>query len=172
MSEKTAVDCTSLVARVKEAFDYDEVTGLLIWRIPTSNRARVGARVGNLHNGYLATQFDGRRYMVHRLVWIFVYGRAPNGFLDHVNGLRSDNRICNLREASPRQNAWNVRPHFDNQFGAKGLNFHPGRKKPWQARICKDGRTRSLGYFSEKQDAEAAYGRAAAHLFGEFARVS
>ncbi|WP_020184800.1 HNH endonuclease signature motif containing protein [Methylopila sp. 73B] len=161
------------IDRVRHVFSYDGATGILSWRISTTNRVRAGEAVGSLNRyGYLATTIDGNRQMVHRLIWAFVYGKWPDEFLDHINGDRSDNRLCNLREASALQNAWNCRRHADSVTGVKGINFHKGRKKPFQARIYRSGTVKSLGYFSTIDEADAAYRAADRLLSGEFARAA
>lgn len=160
-------------SRVRDVFDYDPKTGLLIWKVRTSNRVCFGRPAGNKNAyGYLATAIDGSRQMVHRLVWVHVHGVWPRAFLDHINGDRSDNRIENLREATPEQNAWNSRSHVDSLIGVKGINVHNGRRKPFQARIYRRGSMQSLGYYETLAEAKAAYEAADRVISGEFARVA
>lgn len=61
--------------------------------------------------GYLCGYLFDVKIKSHRAMWAYVHGRWPDGFLDHINGNPSDNRISNLREATRFQNAKNRRPH-------------------------------------------------------------
>ena len=90
--------------------------------------------------------------------------------VDHINGVRADNRICNLRLATPQQNRMNERQRGKNPkgvslFKCRGFTY-------WRARIKKDGKEIHLGYFKDQSDAKAAYDAAAAKMFGEFARTA
>jgi hypothetical protein len=89
--------------------------------------------------------------------------------MDHINGIRSDNRLANLRECSPSQNGANRSGRRNTKAGLKGAiwNEHIGR---WSASIEKNGVTKALGYFDNATDAHNAYRAAAAVIHGEFAR--
>lgn len=100
---------------------YDPITGFFHWSVTRAPRCRYGARAGSLNRyGYLEIKVHGRRYMAHRLVWLLKYGLTPAPEIDHINGNRADNRICNLRLATRKQNAANVRRHSDMASGLKG----------------------------------------------------
>lgn len=162
----------AFIERVREMLEYDPLSGDLYWKNVTTNRVKVGDRAGNYSQGYVETSIDGRTYRATHLIWVIVFGRLPHGFVDHINGVRDDNRLINLREATHAENARNVAMHRDNTCGAKGVQIHRGRRKPYQARIYVDGRQKSLGYFATVDAAKAAYDAAAKQCFGKFARVS
>lgn len=87
-------------ARLKELFHYDKETGAF-----THIKARRGVRVGKIlgclaNNGYLVIRADGKLYLAHRLAWMYVHGAFPPDQLDHINRMRTDNRLCNLRLAT------------------------------------------------------------------------
>lgn len=119
--------------------------------------------------GYVATiettAAEGQRTVFfHRLV-----NRTPDGLrTDHINRNKLDNRKANLRDASPSQNAVNSQLRSDNTSGHRGVRFRRGR---WIAVITCKGKNHELGAFATKEDAVAAYARAAAALFGEFNTV-
>jgi hypothetical protein len=89
-------------ARLREVFDYDPESGVLTWRLTLSNRALVGAPVGYLTprgDGYPRLRLDGQMFLSHRVIWCWMTGEWPKLVVDHINGVRSDNRWANLREA-------------------------------------------------------------------------
>jgi hypothetical protein len=154
--------------RLHELLDYNPITGLMTWRTATAKR-RAGAVAGGLNdNGYRIICIDRKSYLAHRLVWLFVHHVWPEGALDHDNGIRSDNRIANLRLASPSQNAANKRRARRNTSGFKGVTR---TRQGWCAQIWKDGKKTHLGYFDHPEVAHAAYMAAARRLFGIFARA-
>jgi hypothetical protein len=97
-----------------------------------------------------------------------VYGRWPAEQIDHVNGVKGDNRIANLREATPTQNVANTLARRNNKCGKKGVVLARGK---WQAQIYPNGRQIKLGSFNSAEEAHAAYCSAARIYFGEFARA-
>lgn len=91
---------TITLARLEPYMTYDDSRKGLVWVKPDSNRAKVGALVGaRMANGYRATTVDGKKYLVHHLVWLWHYGTLPpiDKDVDHKNGVRDDNRVSNLR---------------------------------------------------------------------------
>lgn len=106
-------------------------------------------------NRYLAVWFFGKRLKAHRVAYCLATGMWPNGFLDHINGDPRDNRFCNLRVVTNQTNLRNARLYTTNKSGACGVSWIKKRKK-WYASITVDGRTITLGYFAEKQDAITA----------------
>lgn len=98
---------------------------------------------------------------------MYVYGRNPSDRLDHINGIKTDNRISNLRECTRSQNSANSNLHSLNTSGLKGVTFHKKSKK-WQSAVKVDGKSIYLGLFVSKYDAHNAYEKKAKELFGEF----
>jgi hypothetical protein len=145
---------------------YDPVTGFFHWSI-SRHKCRYGARAGSLmRSGYWEIEIHSRRYLAHRLAWFFEYGEMPSAEIDHINGDRSDNRLCNLRLATRKQNAANVRRHIDTSSGLKGA-YYDKRRNRWFSSIA----GKFLGSFQNAQDAHAAYCAAARDHFGEFASL-
>ena len=103
---------------------------------------------------------------LHRLLM----GLDTDAYIDHANGDRTDNRRCNLRFATPTQNAQNTAMHKGNVTGYKGVYRHSSGK--YAARICVDKKQISLGYFDSALDAAQAYNAAASANFGAFARIN
>lgn len=105
----------------------------------------------NVH-GYIRLMFNCKMYAAHRLAWYFVYGRWPINQIDHINGIRNDNRIENLREAFQTENQWNARIRVDNSSGVKNVTWHK-RVGKWMVQIMKEGK-RTRKYFSSLEDAK------------------
>ena len=157
---------------LKRLLSYDPETGIFVRLVSTSNRVKVGDVAGTPHNmGYWSISLMGRRHLAHRLAWLYVYGIWPPQEIDHMNGDRSDNRICNIRLASRPQNAANGRTRSTNTSGHPGVHYET-RRSCWCAYIGKNNKRIWLGYFDTAEAAIAAR-RAAARLHhGKFARAA
>lgn len=110
-------------------------------------------------NGYLQIEVAGKRYMAHRLAWLYVYGEWPSGQIDHINQDRLDNRISNLRVVTNKQNGENVKQFKHNKSGRTGVYWVHGRQK-WGASIKQHGKSIMLGEYECLIDAVAARVRA------------
>lgn len=153
--------------QVRALLDYSPETGVLRWKRHMTPRARAGTEAGVIQDGkYRRVGILGRYYMAHRLAWLIVYGRWPEVEIDHVNGNKADNRICNLREATPTQNRWNTRHRNRAGLTGAGYSAHKGQYRA-QIRI-EDGGRKFLGWFDSAEEAHAAYAVASKELHGEF----
>jgi hypothetical protein len=134
---------------------YDEQTGLFTNRVKRK-KAHVGQPAGSTkRSGYVRLVIGGRDYAAHRLAWLYVHGQWPTSMLDHINGVRSDNRIENLREVSPVVNAENRhRPGGSNPY--VGVTFHKQTGK-WQSMAKVNGKTLYLGLHTTPEAARASY---------------
>lgn len=146
---------------LKSLLHYDEDTGFFT-RAKNKGRAKQGHRAGTVHSsGYEVIRIDGRLYKSHRLVWLYVYGEFPKQ-IDHINGDRKDNRLCNLRLLSHSENMQNRNnPNPNNTSGHKGVGWYEPLRK-WRVKIMKDYKTIHLGYFENLDDAVMAYAAGAA----------
>ncbi len=154
-------------ARLKELLSYDPLTGEFTRLKKTGRSGAVGSIVRTPHNaGYLTAGLDGAEYLQHRLVWLYVHGHLPVADIDHINGVRSDNRLANLREAARYQNHQNKGVQSNNTSGLIGVSWRSNRSR-WVAQIRVLGISRYLGSFVDQADARAAYLRAkeAMHSF-------
>tara|TARA_R110000868_G_scaffold134284_4_gene346200 strand:+ start:204 stop:647 length:444 start_codon:yes stop_codon:yes gene_type:complete len=131
-------------ARVKELFGYDPELGLLYHR-------RLQRWVENrLSNNYLTIKIDGTVYKAHRVIWLWVYGYFPTE-IDHINRVRNDNRLVNLREVTRAQNMLNKSKYKNNASGITGISFNAQRQL-WTVYY----RQSPYKYFKNKDDAIAA----------------
>lgn len=155
-----------------ELLDYDPITGLFKWRIKTNPRARIGSVAGcTKPDGYRLIGIRKKDYYGHRLAWFYVHGVWPADEIDHINGNKDDNRICNLREATHQQNNRNKAVKKNTFSGVPGVSIYRPTGQ-WRARIFIDGREKSLGYYRTKDEAIAVRAEAEKRIFGEFARGS
>lgn len=123
-------------------------TGVFCWIKPKNGRT-IGAEVGTVNTtGYRLICVNRKRYLAHRLAWFMYYGKWPKGDLDHINGVKDDNRVVNLRESTKSQNQCNRK--------SKGYSYHKGTGK-YQSRITFQGKTTYLGFFDTEEDASSAY---------------
>lgn len=156
--------------RLLEVLEYNQETGVFVRRISTNNNSKVGDVAGSHDTqGRIQIRIDGKFYSAHRLAWFYVHGEWPPQQIDHINMVRDDNRIANLRLANNAQNKANAALRPDNRSGFKGVTNKDGR---YRARIRIEGRLHSLGYFATPEEAHEAYKRAARKAFGEFFRAS
>jgi HNH endonuclease len=105
--------------------------------------------------GYRHGSLHGQSVLAHRVIWKMVTGHWPNEALDHINGDRADNRLVNLREASPTLNSSNRAIAINNKSGVIGVFWNLKRKR-WQAQISLNGKQHNLGLFNSKEEAKAA----------------
>lgn len=142
--------------RLKELLDYSPETGEFVWKVTKGSRAIAGEKAGKTPcgiHGYVFIRIDRKAYRAHQLAWLYVHGYFPDTDIDHINRVRHDNRIANLRVVSRSLNALNN--------GAAG--FSRSRDK-WRAYITVDGRQRHLGIFETEQEASYAHRRAKEQL--------
>ncbi|QGZ15006.1 HNH endonuclease [Salmonella phage LPSTLL] len=135
-----------------DVFEYRD--GQLYWKIRPANRVKVGDIAGSKNNkGYLLFDFKGKKHPAHRVIWEMHYGTIPDGMeIDHINHIRDDNRIENLRLASHAENTRNMSKHKYNTSGVTGVCWHKHQRK-WVAQIMLDGKYTYLGYFVDFDEA-------------------
>jgi hypothetical protein len=150
---------------VKSFFDYKD--GQLIWKNTFNKKRSANGVAGKPRpDGYVVAWFLGKATKVHRLVFIWHHGYAPK-IIDHINRNRADNRIENLREATPSENSFNQTIQLRNKIGVRGIYLQPSKK--WRAMIQYKSKLYCLGQYENIDDAIAARKKAEEKLFGNFA---
>lgn len=153
---------------LREMLDYCPETGVFSWKV-NIKRKPLGSVAGSIQpNGYLRIQIKSEQFMAHRLAWFYVHGVWPDLNLDHINGIKTDNRIANLREATLNENMSNIGRRKHNKSGLKGVSFCSQTGK-WRAGIQIAGVEKNLGRYPTKEEASAAYRAAAIRGHGAFA---
>ena len=157
MSEFIVPQRPELTAKyLRSILNYDPETGIFTRKVSTSRRVKVGAVAGCPDGlGYLRIMVQSRLYQAHRLAWLYMYGEWPEDQLDHVNRVRTDNRISNLREVTNKQNQQNASKRSNNTSGTVGIYWHK-RISKWQATIMHNYKRHDLGYFDDLEAAIAA----------------
>ena len=152
--ESPAQDTTA--ERLRELLHYEPETGIFTRKVSTARRVKVGDVAGSLGGrGYLLIQLQSRKYQAHRLAWLHTYGVWPKGQIDHINRIRADNRISNLRDVSHKQNGQNASKPSNNTSGHPGVSWHKQSSK-WQAKITHNQKPIYLGLFESLEEAVAA----------------
>jgi len=153
--------------KVKELFDYNPNCGILRWKISLSNNVKAGDVAGTIGSqGYLRVAIDGKTYQNHRIIYLWWYGFLPE-FVDHIDTVKINNFISNLRECTISQNGWNSKISSDNTSGVKGVTWHKGSKK-WQAQIQVNKKSLYLGVFNNIESAELIVKNKRSEIHGEF----
>lgn len=157
------------IEKIKDFISYDPDTGVIRWKVGQKGPARAGMIAGSKHSrGYIVVAVNGVQYLAHRLAWAIYNGSLSEDVqIDHINGDRSDNRICNLRIANHAENCQNSKVRKHSKTGIKGVKK---RGNKWHVRIRIGGKEKWIGSYSTPEEASTAYKKAANELFGEFAK--
>ena len=142
-----------------EILKYDKNTGIFTWiNNGYQNHYKAGEIAGTLNSsGYIQIKIKGKCYRAHRLAWIYVYGESPKEQIDHINGIRNDNSINNIRECSHAENLQNQRkPQARNTSGFFGVSFDKSKVK-YRAQISVNGKNINLGLFKTASSAHDVY---------------
>ena len=150
-------------ARLKELLHYDPLTGVFNWKVSRGKR-KAGAVAGCVcGHGYIEIKVDTVLYKSHRLAFLFMTGSIPIE-VDHVNGIRTDNKWVNIRSCTTGENKQNLGGAKSNsKTGLLGSSFHKSSGK-YRAAICINRVITELGYFATPELAHEAYLKAKAKL--------
>ena len=161
---------------LRQCLSYDPESGALTWkRRPREhfkndgawrycNNLLAGRSAGSVTpKGYITIHVAGGNYPAHRIAWLIHYGKEPKDQIDHVDQIKSNNALCNLREATNTDNQRNTSLRKNSSSGVTGVTWYRPTGK-WLATIRANGKRIHLGYFSNKKDAEAARSAAAEKL--------
>jgi hypothetical protein len=147
---------------LKTFVHYDPETGIFTWiKNPSKNSGWIDC------NGYIRIEISCKKYMAHRLAWLYMTGSFPKKHIDHINGIPSDNRLINLRECNQSENMQNLKKaQINNKSGFLGVSFYKPFNK-FMSRICINKKQKFLGYFDTPEEAHEKYleAKRKLHLF-------
>ena len=140
-----------ILAFCREYFNYEPSTGVftLLKHRGSGERHKPGDTLGTIdkRDGYAGIKIKGRRIGLHRLAWLMTHGEFPV-VIDHIDGVRTNNAISNLRGVSVKENARNRRRALGNQSGCTGVQWVP-RDETWQVTIGQDSGKIYLGTYKD-----------------------
>lgn len=142
---------------LKQLLHYEPNTGVFTWLV-SRGRVKKGTIAGSKQKyGHLAVKIDGKNYHLHRLAWLYVYGKFPDNMIDHINGIADDNRIDNLRDVNNAVNQHNQKTaHTNSKSGLIGASWNK-QNKAWKAQIAHHGKVIYLGFYKSAELAHEAY---------------
>jgi len=136
-------------AGLKELLNYNPETGDFAW---VKSKKPAG---GISSYGYRRIIIDGKEHKAHRLAWLYTHGVFPEDQIDHINGVRHDNRIYNLRTVTNAENHRNRKKRCTNTSGVTGVSWFK-LNKSWGAYINANEKRVFLGLFKDLISAVAA----------------
>lgn len=161
-----------IIEEIANRTEYRE-DGSLIWKFLPRRNDRTGMVAGSISStdGYVYIKALGKKVSAHRVVFFKHHGFVPRE-IDHINRVRHDNRIENLREADTHSSNMGNQSHQNGRSSRfKGVCWDKSRGK-WAAMIKFKRKNKHLGRFDSETDAALAYNEAAIKLFGEFSHLN
>ena len=154
---------------LKSLLRYEPDTGLIYWVAKGKGMIKKKAAGTKLHSGYLGICIGPKRWQAHRIAWALHTGAWPKDQIDHINGIKTDNRACNLREATNSQNGKNLKLSKANKTGVAGVCWSE-RYQNYRVYIKVDHKQKYLGTFKNFDDAVKVRHEAEDKYFGEWKR--
>lgn len=153
---------------LKSLLSYDCESGVFIWLKNMNSRARKAGEAGcKDKQGYIQIRINKKEYRAHRLAWFYINGVWPSDFIDHIDGIKDNNIISNLRVVTNSQNQMNRTHTKFNKAGFKGVSFKEKTGK-YEAYIQTNGIHKNLGSYDCAEDAHNAYIKASKIDHNEF----
>lgn len=143
---------------LKELLDYDPETGFLTWRKDSASGHKTGGKRAGYptKRGYRVFSTGQKTYREHRIIWIWVYGYEPKELIDHIDRVPDNNRLKNLRLATPSENVQNRTVKSHGRSGLLGASYE-GYNGRWRALISVNGKRRVLGHYDTAEEAHERY---------------
>ncbi|HDT5935407.1 TPA: HNH endonuclease [Enterobacter kobei] len=156
---------------INELIHYGSDTGIFTWKKDRGAIAKKGDPLRQVDSkGYTRVKIAGKKYLLHRIAFYLYYGEEPE-FIDHINSIRSDNRIENLRACTLSQNGFNVGLTSRSTTGVKGVAWNKASQK-YQCTIKVKGKSFYFGLYDDIELAELVAMEARLKFHGSFARHS
>ena len=150
---------------VQQMFDY--IDGKLYWKKDCKVNKVKSKQAGCINDdGYRRIRIDKKMYQAHRIVWLYFKGVLPES-IDHINGIKDDNRFENLREATHQQNNINVGLKSTNKSGYKNVCWNKKSSK-WWVQLRVRGKMKYIGAFDDVELAGLVATMAREKYHGDF----
>ena len=165
--EKTMIDSVFTSEQLKDVFLYKE--GMLYWKDRAKRRIKKQGQASWLgKNGYYYVSIGKQKFKQARLIWIMFNG-GTDKFIDHINNVSTDDRIENLREATPAENMYNRRRFRISSTGYRGVSYckFTGR---YVGEVRAQGKRVFFGRFDTPEEANNACIKAREQYHGSFVR--
>jgi hypothetical protein len=146
---------------LKELLHYNQDTGIFTWIAKNKIAGGINSQ------GYVAIKIKNKIYKAHRLAWLYVHGVWPS-IVDHINRIKNDNKLSNLRLATQSENQFNSNLRKDNTSGIKGITWHKPAKK-WLVQIRINKKKTYIGIYEDFEMARIAIDLARKKYHKEFA---
>lgn len=147
-------------ARVKELFHYDQIAGVVIRKQAKPPKGKIGDILKTTDKGgYVVASVDNKPYKVHRIIWLWMTGEWPDGFIDHQDGNVANNAWENLRVTDHQGNLRNTRRQKRNKTGCSGVWYDQTRNN-FQVYIRFDGKRKHYGRYDTIEEATEVWLRA------------
>lgn len=131
-------------AELQSQLNYDHETGIFTW-IKAKKGTFANSIAGSKRpDGYIIIGINQNDYRAHRLAWLYVYGYLPK-YIDHINHIKDDNKISNLRPATKQQNAFNTKLNVNSTSKVRNVTFNKSKNK-WKSYIKINGKQIHLKY--------------------------
>ena len=142
---------------LRNKYSYNIKTGVFTYREKVAIKVHIGDIAGTRshHTGYVYIKINGKQYAAHRLAWLYMTGEWPEFEIDHVNGVKDDNRIENLRAVTHLENGLNQAKNRSNKSGVMGVCWLR-QNNIWTAQITVKKKQFYLGSFANWFDAVCA----------------
>lgn len=150
-----ATELAGFIHRLLATYDVNLDSGVITHRLSRGG-SLAGMEAGSTNqDGYRRIRFEKKFFVVHRVIWLVATGDWPENQIDHINGIRTDNRLINLRPANNSQNQQNKLTKLNGKAGLRGVSLLPNGR--YKARIKVDRRYIFLGSYDTAESAHEAY---------------
>ena len=137
---------------INKYVSYDPETGLFYRKKPSVSGS-VGDSISQKNNhGYGIIYINGLYYMAHRIAWKIVFKEPGKMQIDHINHIRNDNRIENLRLVTAKENQKNISISKRSKTGFVGVLWRESAKS-FRSHIMIDNKEIHLEYSKTLIDA-------------------
>ena len=151
-------------SELKQILYYNPESGVFRWRFSVARIVKPWDVAGAYSLGYIRIRIKGKLHLAHRLAWLYVTGCWPKNQIDHINGIRDENKFLNLREATNKQNSENKCIYSSNASGFRGVTWDKFNNK-WRASVSHNGKDKNLGRFETAEEAAKVAAAKRAELF-------